>query len=227
MTNHELAAALRNCEKEGHCDTCPARDSANPFSAACIAVLQGQAANALENAENHVMALRKEIETLRAQLTTVQHQNEQLREANALTVKATTDRLCREWVSVKERLPDREEDVLVLVSGKFKNCTFDHAYMIGIYAGPFGWILNEYPEWENPGVTHWMPLPEPLKAEVVRCRDCEYWTQDGNGYLDDEYHCGNEDCSIEPRTHWYFKQEQAAEAWNRRYPNENPETRKS
>lgn len=38
-------------------------------------------------------------------------------------------------------------------------------------------------------------------------------------------YCGDEDCPIEPRTHWYFKREQAVEAWNRRYPNEDPETR--
>lgn len=28
---------------------------------------------------------------------------------------------------------------------------------------------------------------------VVRCKDCKYWTQDGNGYLDDQAHCGNPD----------------------------------
>lgn len=28
-------------------------------------------------------------------------------------------------------------------------------------------------------------------VEVVRCGDCKYWTWDGNGYMDDEPHCGN------------------------------------
>jgi hypothetical protein len=23
-----------------------------------------------------------------------------------------------------------------------------------------GWLLEAYPEWENPQVTYWMPLPE-------------------------------------------------------------------
>lgn len=45
-------------------------------------------------------------------------------------------------------------------------------------------------------------LPEYLKAvktiednclPVIRCEDCKYWTQDGNGYCDDEPHCGNPD----------------------------------
>lgn len=44
-----------------------------------------------------------------AEVETLRSQNEQLREANALTVKATTDRLCREWISVSERLPEEEE----------------------------------------------------------------------------------------------------------------------
>lgn len=26
---------------------------------------------------------------------------------------------------------------------------------------------------------------------VVRCKDCRYWTQDGNGYFEDQAHCGN------------------------------------
>lgn len=165
MTNQELVTALRNCEKEGHCDTCPARGSANSFSAVCIAVLQGQAANALENAENHVMALQKEIETLRAQLTTVQHQNEQLREANALTVKATTDRLCREWIPVEERLPEDCADVLALVRGLHGRCTFERAPMLCAWFEDEGWFCNEYPDWDNPIVTHWTPLPEPPKED--------------------------------------------------------------
>lgn len=28
-------------------------------------------------------------------------------------------------------------------------------------------------------------------VEVCYCKDCKYWSQDGNGYMDDEYHCGN------------------------------------
>lgn len=167
MTNQELAAALRLCGDKRAidiCPKCPFFEGYNPD--VCIPKMTAACADALENHESHVLALQKEIEGLRAQLTTVQHQNEQLREAAALTVQATTDRLSREWVSVKERLPDREEDVLILVSGKFKNCTFDHAYMVGLYAGPDGWFANEYPDWDNPGVTHWMPLPDAPKEDA-------------------------------------------------------------
>lgn len=30
-------------------------------------------------------------------------------------------------------------------------------------------------------------------VEVVRCKDCKYWTRDGNGYCDDESYCNNPD----------------------------------
>ena len=69
------------------------------------------------------------------------------------------------WISVKERLPDDEKDgetVLAIVSGKpHKNITLCHALMTAGYFPGEGWVVNEYPEWENPIVTHWMPLPEP------------------------------------------------------------------
>lgn len=78
-----------------------------------------------------------------------------------------------EWISVKERLPDDEKDgetVLAVVSGKpHENITLCHALMTAGYFPGEGWVLNEYPEWENPTITHWMPLPEPPEEkESVR-----------------------------------------------------------
>lgn len=70
-----------------------------------------------------------------------------------------------EWISVKERLPDDEKDgetVLAVVSGKpHENITLCHALMTAGYFPGEGWVVNEYPEWENPTITHWMPLPKP------------------------------------------------------------------
>lgn len=72
-----------------------------------------------------------------------------------------------EWISVKERLPDDEKDgetVLAVVSGKpHENITLCHVLMTAGYFPEEGWVVNEYPEWENPTITHWMPLPEPPK----------------------------------------------------------------
>ena len=70
-----------------------------------------------------------------------------------------------EWVSVEERLPEDEKDgetVLVIVFGKpHENITLHGTIMTAGYFRDEGWVLNEYPEWEGPEVTHWMPLPSP------------------------------------------------------------------
>ena len=69
------------------------------------------------------------------------------------------------WVSVEERLPEDEKDgeiVLVIVFGKpHENITLHGAIMTAGYFQDEGWVLNEYPEWEGPEITHWMPLPNP------------------------------------------------------------------
>lgn len=69
------------------------------------------------------------------------------------------------WIPVSERLPEDEDDgetVLAVVFGKpHKNITLHHAIMTAEYFYQGGWLVEEYPEWENPTVTHWMPLPEP------------------------------------------------------------------
>ena len=69
------------------------------------------------------------------------------------------------WVSVEDRLPEDNKDgetVLVIVSGKpHENITLHRAIMTAGYFQGEGWVVNEYPEWESPEVTYWMPLPEP------------------------------------------------------------------
>jgi len=59
------------------------------------------------------------------------------------------------WISVEERLPEPEKDVLVLYRGKYR--------CIGYYSEDCGlWIINDAPTYDET-VTHWMPLPEPPK----------------------------------------------------------------
>lgn len=73
------------------------------------------------------------------------------------------DVISAEWIKADERLPDDERDgetVLAIVSGKpHENITLCQAIMLAGYFGEEGWLVNEYPEWERPVVTHWMPLP--------------------------------------------------------------------
>lgn len=73
----------------------------------------------------------------------------------------------QKWISTKDRLPELvgECRALVIVSGQpEKSVVLDHAYMLAEYYNDgvtdYGWIIEEYPEWEKPDVHYWMPLPE-------------------------------------------------------------------
>ena len=97
------------------------------------------AADRLENQNAHIAALQQEIEKLRAQVP--------------------------RWIPVTERLPDYDDLVLVIASGKPKeNITLDEAVELAtLYSD--GWCLETWPEWTGANVTYWMPLPEPPEVE--------------------------------------------------------------
>ena len=65
------------------------------------------------------------------------------------------------WISVNDRLPEDEQEVLVLANGRPR----EHIELINacelatFYAGE-GWFFEAYPDWDDPQVTYWMPLPE-------------------------------------------------------------------
>ena len=73
--------------------------------------------------------------------------------ANGVTVQ--------EWISVEDRLPDNDDIVMVIASGKVGNITLVNAFKLATYSIDEGWILEMWPEWEEPKVTYWMPLPQP------------------------------------------------------------------
>lgn len=62
------------------------------------------------------------------------------------------------WIPVTERLPESDGDVLLIVNGKVDNVTLIDAYELGSFSKSEGWILEMWPEWEDPKVTYWMPL---------------------------------------------------------------------
>lgn len=99
-----------------------------------------EAADRLENQNAHIAALQQEIEKLRAQLP--------------------------RWIPVTERLPELDELVLVIASGKPKeNITLDGAIELAtLYSD--GWCLETWPEWTGANVTYWMPLPEPPEVKL-------------------------------------------------------------
>lgn len=69
------------------------------------------------------------------------------------------------WIPVKERLPEKDDFVLVTVSGTYNHLTFSGALQLASYTEDDGWFIESYPEWDDPNVIAWMPLPEPYQWE--------------------------------------------------------------
>ena len=69
------------------------------------------------------------------------------------------------WIPVTERLPEDDSDVLAIVYGRpEQNIELIGSIQIAAYSDyDAGWFVPEYPNWEDPCVTHWMPLPEAPK----------------------------------------------------------------
>ena len=77
------------------------------------------------------------------------------------------------WISVDKQLPKKDELVLTITNGKpTNNITLIDAYELGEYTDE-GWIIDEWQEWRDAKVTHWMPLPEPpgKQTNADRIRD--------------------------------------------------------
>lgn len=166
MTNKELAAALRLCGSVRTCDEClkcPFFEGCDPEL--CIPKMTAACADALENSESHVMALQQEIEKLRAKMEALLDENERL--------KADKDKnVPIKWVSVEERLPKHDEEVLVLTAPG--TLSLGQNQVVAEYIHPinekFGVFINFYAGYDDKNllsVTHWQPLPEPPSTEGV------------------------------------------------------------
>lgn len=69
------------------------------------------------------------------------------------------------WIPVKERLPKEDDFVLVTVNGIYNHITFSDAIELGELCSDGTWFIDGYPDWNNPNVVAWMPLPEPYQEE--------------------------------------------------------------
>lgn len=73
------------------------------------------------------------------------------------------------WIPVGEKLPGIGETVLVIASGwpkprKELRGAVEIATLYADKPQP-DWMLEAWPDWADPEVTHWMPLPEPPEVE--------------------------------------------------------------
>lgn len=72
------------------------------------------------------------------------------------------------WIPVEERLPEEDTIVLLTVSGLYSCITFSDAIELGNLCSDGEWFIEGYPDWDDPNVTAWMPLPEPYRKEEKR-----------------------------------------------------------
>jgi hypothetical protein len=61
-----------------------------------------------------------------------------------------------EWISVKDRLPENEENVIAYsTASNIENCRVEIAFFNEIWCGAPTYFLEH--------ITHWQPLPSPPK----------------------------------------------------------------
>ena len=87
---------------------------------------------------------------------------------NQLEARAT------KWISVKERLPEPNTDVLLIAHGwkersvyigRLKKVESTKSWLTGLTNKESDWTIFGFSYLVEPIVTHWMPLPEPPKEE--------------------------------------------------------------
>ena len=163
----EIVAGLRYRQLGPGTVACLGCDWENSCGVRGCQILQA-AADMLENDETYDGVLRDAIEkwktaygTLREKYSALLEQNGELRDAAAQVTRLAAEAAAeREWISVKDRLPENSNVVLVTAFWRRRWDVF------------VGWHLPWCNEWciragvgaqDHVRVTHWMPLPEPAK----------------------------------------------------------------
>lgn len=171
MKRDEIVAGLRWLRLENGdfaCEGCGWENSCGVHGCQ----IMREAADMLENDESQAVALQRVLALRQAQLdcaaassAVLKKQNEQMRDATAQVTKLAAEAAVeRDWISVEDRLPEDDGDVLAIVSGyPTPNITLEDVLVVAAFCEGEGWYIGEYRDWDNPIITYWMPLPEPPK----------------------------------------------------------------
>lgn len=62
-------------------------------------------------------------------------------------------------------MPEGDEFVLATVDGIYNTITFSHAIQLASYCEDGEWFIEGYPDWDDPDVIAWQPLPESYRLE--------------------------------------------------------------
>lgn len=161
MTDQELIKAIKNCENTT-CYQCPVHNEYNScFWAVCDRFEALLADNAALDREAQIQICKRS--DVEREIGRLEAERDHFRD---LTKKLWCEKQYAQWVSVDERLPETEDCVLVTVNGKIGSREYIGGYLLAEYVPGEGWILEEFPQWENPDVTFWCYLPEPPRTEV-------------------------------------------------------------
>ena len=85
------------------------------------------------------------------------------------------EKMVQEWISVEDRLPSDEQEVLVIAHGwdgrlvyvgSHKRVEAQKSWLTGITNKSSEWSLWGWSYLKEPMVTHWLPLPEPPKEGI-------------------------------------------------------------
>ena len=173
MKRDEIVGGLRWLKPESGNFVCEGCGWENSCDARGCRIVR-EAADMLENDESQAVALQRELALRQAQLdcaaassAVLKKQNEQMRDAAAQVTKLAAEAAVeRDWISVEDRLPEDDGDVLAIVSGyPTPNITLEDVMVVAAFCEGEGWYIGEYPDWDNPIITYWMPLPEPPKTD--------------------------------------------------------------
>lgn len=171
MKRDEIVAGLRWLRPESGDFACDGCGWENSCGARGCQIMR-EAADMLENDESQAIALQRVLALRQAQLdcaaassAVLKKENEQMRDAAAQVTKLAAEAAVeRDWISVTDRLPEDDGDVLAIVSGyPTPNITLEDVLVVAAFCEGEGWYIGEYPDWDNPIITYWMPLPEPPK----------------------------------------------------------------